>query len=175
MQEVPLWLREFEAWAIIFQAVTTPALIAVGGGFAWYKFFRQGEHEQRLQPTISGVVGTRDGTIYLQARVLAENTGQVSVTLGEGARALQVSARKKEDSEWTLYATERIFVTQEHVQPGETLIDQVWVEIPDNDEVAIKMDLVIILAGEVDTGWLATEVVNLIAEGDNAVIESEES
>lgn len=161
-----------ETWANIFQAVATPLLIAIGGVFAWYKFFRQGEHDPKLQLTISGGVGKKDGTLYLQAKVLAENTGQVAVGLSGGTCALQVSARKKDDEDWTLHATERVFAIQGHVQAGETLIDQVWLEIPDNGEVAIKMEL-IVLAGEETTGWVTPEVVNLVAQGNNDISESE--
>jgi|SRR5215211_5747119 len=170
--QIPAWLQETEAWATIFQGFVTPILIATGGAFAWYKFFRQGEHERKLQPTISGVVGAKDGTIYLQARVFAENTGQVSVALNGGAAALQVSTRNKGDTDWALYATERVFAIQGYVQPGETLTDQVWMEIPDNGKVAIKMELIVVTGGET-TGWVTTEVVNLIAGGDNTVTESE--
>ena len=85
---------------------------------------------------------------------------------------MQVSTRNKGDTDWALYATERVFAIQGYVQPGETLTDQVWMEIPDNGKVAIKMELIVVTGGET-TGWVTTEVVNLIAGGDNTVTESE--
>ncbi len=171
---IPAWLQGAEAWATIFQAVATPLLIAIGGVFAWYKFFRQGEHDPKLQLTISGVVGKKDGTLYLQAKVLAENTGQVAIGLTDGTCALRVSTRKKGDGDWTLHATEQVFAIQGYVQPSETLIDQVWLEIPDNGEVAIMMELIVVAGGETG-GWVTPEVVNLVAQGDNDVPESERS
>lgn len=172
-EQILPWLRVVEASFGAFQSLITGVGIIIGGVFAYYRFFKEETHKSRLQPSISGVVGTKDSTIYLQARVVAENTGRTSVSLGRGATALQVSTRENGDKDWTLRATERVFTIQGYVQPGETIIDQVWMEITDNGEVAIRLELVL-LASE-NVGWLATEVVNLVAQRDNDHPESERS
>lgn len=174
MYDLPTWVQILEALALAFQSIVTPILIAIGGFFAWYKFIRRGEHDPKLQLTISGTVGWGAGTVYLQARALAENQGQVSVDLNGAMCALQLSTRKRGDSDWALRATERVFEVQGFVQPGETLVDQVWLEIPDSEEVAIKMEL-IVLTSDASTGWVANEVVNLVAQRDNDAPESETS
>ncbi len=168
----PDWLVVTRTAAQAAQGIVTALGILIGGIFAYYKFFRQGEHDPTLQLTISGVVGTKGGTTYLQARAFAENKGKVSVKMEGATAALQVSTRKKGDGDWTLRATERVFSMQGHIQPGETLADQVWREIADDDEVAIKMDLVVISDGAT-TGWLASEVVNLVERRDNGAVGSE--
>lgn len=119
--ELPFWLRAIESLA----AIAMPILIATGGVFAWYKFFRQGEHDPRLQPSVSSEVDIKDGTAYIIATVSVQNTGQVDVTLNRELSGLLVLTRKA-GSGWrdtdTIY---EVFPGQHKVKPNATLEEKI--------------------------------------------------
>ena len=56
---------------------------------------------------------------------------------------------------------------QGEIQPGETLIDQEWIELPYRKEVAFKLELSLVESEEEVS--IATEVVNLLAQGNNVM------
>ena len=145
--QIPGWLQGLEAWAVIFQSFLTPILIAVGGGFAWWKFFRQGEHDPRLQPTVTGEAEIRgeDGKIAcVFATVTVENPGQVEVELVPEGSALDVYTTTLEGDDWSQYYDPiKVFVGQKRVRPGETLEDQKLVQIKRSDEIAVRLDLTV--------------------------------
>lgn len=147
MQEVPLWIREIQAWAAIFQAVAMPILVAIGGVFAYYKFFRQGEHDARLQGTVTGTAEIRGDDrkiVCVFATVTVENPGQVEVELVPEGSALDVYMTTLESDDWWQYPNPiKVFVGQERVRPGETLEDQRLIQIAYSDEIAVWLDLTI--------------------------------
>jgi hypothetical protein len=109
---------------------------------ALYRFRREKPHKARLQPTISGVAATKGGIIHLQVGVSAENVGQVPIALDKEATTLRVSSRRTGDSGWSRPPVlTNVLGQQDQIQPGETLIDQEWFEVPDNNEVAFKLEL----------------------------------
>jgi hypothetical protein len=62
--------------------------------------------------------------------------------------------------DWTEYDPTEIFFDQDAVQPGETISDQIWIELPDNDEVALQTSLGV--AKDENLGWEAKDIVNLL-------------
>lgn len=119
-----------------------------------------------MQPTISGVAATKDGIIHLQIGVSAENVGQVPVALDKDATTLRVSSRRTGDSGWSHPPILRnVLGQQDQIQPGETLIDQEWLELSDSNEVAFKLELSLVESEE-DVS-IAVEVVNLLTQGNN--------
>lgn len=48
------------------------------------------------------------------------------------------------------------------MRPGEEVEDQIWVEIPYNGEIGLKMDL-FVAEGE-DAVWPATEIVSIFTK-----------
>ncbi|MEJ7872800.1 MAG: hypothetical protein WKF67_11135 [Rubrobacteraceae bacterium] len=141
--ELPFWLRVVESLA----AVATPILIAVGGVFAWYKFFRQGEHDPRLQPSVTATAeirGEDDKIACVFATVTAQNSGQVEVELVPEGSALDVYTTTLEEDGWWQYPDPlKVFVGQGRVRPGETLEDQKLIQIRYSDEIAVRLDLTI--------------------------------
>jgi hypothetical protein len=160
--QAPAWLQEAEAGAAIFQAVVTPILIAIGGIFAYYRFFKEETYTSRLQPKVSGKAEVRNDTIYLRATVSAQNTGQVSVALDPELTALQVFTRKAGDDVWKYRQIESIFSHHDQAQPGEEIEDKIWTEIPYDGEIGLKMELYV-SSGE-DVMWLATEVMSIFTK-----------
>lgn len=160
--QLPTWLAIVVAVLGAFQSLVTTLAIIIGGTFAYYRFFKEETYTSRLQPTVSGTAEVHDGTIYLRTRVAAQNTGQVSVGLDLELTALEIFTRKVGDDDWEYRHIESIFWGHDQVQPGEEIEDQIWVEIPYDNEVGLKMDLSV-SEGE-DVMWLATEIVSLFAK-----------
>jgi hypothetical protein len=166
---MPVWLQELEAWARIFQALITPILIAIGGIFAWYKFFRQGEHDPRLQPTVTGSVTVKENVAYIVATVSVINTGQVDVELDLEFSGLVLLTRRQGHGWREPELKYSVFPGQERAQPGATLEDQIWIELPHEDEVAIVLELTV--TGHTVTKpegytWKTIEIVSLLDGGN---------
>jgi hypothetical protein len=164
---VPGWLQVIVAVLAALQSV------AIIGGIiaALYRFRREKPHKARLQPTISGVAATKDGIRHLQVEVSAENVGQVPIALDKAATLLLVSSRRTGDAEWTLQELRNVLEQQDEIQPGEKPVDQQWFEMPEEGEVAFKLDLSV-AESEEDVS-IAVEVVNLLVEGNTVSTESE--
>lgn len=166
---MPVWLQELEAWARIFQAFATPILIAIGGIFAWYKFFRRGEHDPRLQPTVTSSVTLAGDVAYIVATISVINTGQVDVELDLGSSGLVLLTRRRGQGWREPELKYSVFPGQEKAQPSATLEDQIWIELPHRDEVAVVLELTVtgstITKPEGDT-WKTVEIVPLLDGGN---------
>lgn len=159
-QQVALWIRNVQAGAdVLWRAVTAVGII-VGGVFAYYKFFREDPYSRRIQPTVSGSVARKDGLFYLRAVAQAKNYGQGTITLDNADTGLRVLVRRAGDADWTRFRTPGVFAEQEFLDSGETISEPVWLEIPEEGLVALRLDLYV--AESEAKGWLAREVVNLV-------------
>lgn len=164
VQQLPAWLRWLQALAISVGSLGTAGAII----FAVYKFYRQGEHDPRLQPTVTGTAAVHEGIIYVFATVTAENTGQVDVTLNLEASTLNVLTTKAGDEGWTPSYPADVFLNHSVIQPGETIEDQLWFEVPYDGEIGIKLNLD--LARIEDRVYPTTEIISLLSEegGNNS-------
>jgi hypothetical protein len=84
---------------------------------------------------------------------------------------LVTSTRSLGEPGWTPFAPQGIVHEQSAVQSNETISDQVWIEIPDDDLVALRTDFVVARVvteeerrkrGNVIWGWEARDIVNLL-------------
>src|SRR5215207_3572341 len=117
--QVPAWLEITRAALVAIQALVTAAGIIIGGIFAYYRFFKEETHTNRLQPKVSGTAEVHDNTIYLRTTARVENTGQVAVDLDLELTALEIFTRKPRETEWAYQHIESVFWEHEQVQPGE--------------------------------------------------------
>ena len=72
-----------------------------------------------------------------------ENPGQVQVELDKSRTRLVTATRSLGEPGWTPFAPLGEFHEQSAVQSNETISDQVWIEIPDDDLVALRTDFVV--------------------------------
>jgi hypothetical protein len=159
---LPPWL---EFWRALLAAGASAAVI-VGVIAGAIRFRREKPHKGRFQPTISGVAATKDGIIHLQIEVSAENVGQVPISLDRAATVLRVTSRKMGDDDWSHPPLLRnVLGQQNQIQPGERLVGQEWLEVPDNGEVAFKLELSV--AENEENVSVAVGVVNLLKDSDN--------
>lgn len=166
-EQIPAWLQATRAWAVIFQGFATPLLIAIGGIFAWWKFFRQGEHDPRLQPTVTAKAAIHNGVVYIIATVTVQNTGQVDVELNLDSCVLLIFTTSSAAAGWRERYPAQVFGTHKRVQSGETLEDQKWIEIPRKDNLGARLDLtvagtILTAAGTKEVTWNTVEIVSLL-------------
>lgn len=168
---MPEWLQITVGVARAFDGFLTPVLIAIGGIFAYYKFFRQGQHEVRLQPSIAGSLALSGGIIYLRVETAAQNLGNVPALLSYEAPSLRILYRQAGDETWSRYDTRGVLVDEDIIRPTETVTDYVWLEIPVDNAVALRLEMDVFVSEEQETeiySWMAAEVVNLVAQRNNA-------
>lgn len=161
--QVPAWLQITVAVLAGFQSV-----FIIGGIIAaYYRFIKEKPHATRLQPAVSGAVEVQNDTIYLRAKVSAQNNGQVNVNFDPELTALEIFTRKAGEEGWEYQRIESIFEQHDWVRPGEEVEDQLWIEISHDGEIGLKMDLYV--AEDEDTVWSATEIVSFLTkEGGNS-------
>lgn len=164
-EQTPAWLTNIQVGADVFQKIATPLAIIVGGLFAYYKLVVERTHASRIQPAINYEVAQKDDRIFLKASVYGTNIGNSAVSVAPDYCGVRFYTRRVHADSWWLQQAEPIFETQEWFEPGETLGEPVWFEIYKSDWVAIKIDLYI--AKSETFGWYASELVNLMAMGNN--------
>ena len=71
-----------------------------------------------------------------------------------------IDTRKLGDLDLSEYDPTEVFFNQDAVQPGETISDQIWIELPDSCEVALQTSLGV--ARDAKLGWEAKDIVNLL-------------
>jgi hypothetical protein len=175
-QQLPAWMRWFQALAISLGSLGT----AGGIIFAVYRFFKQDSHKPRLQPSIVGTLAISGGVIYLKVETAAQNLGNVPAKLNYEAPSLRILTRKSGDGNWTRHDTREVLVNERRIQPGETAIDYVWVELPEAETVALRLEMDVFLSEGSDQNaevfsWTAIEVVNLVAQRNNVNMDYTES
>ncbi len=163
---VPLWLREAQTGSDIYQKLVAGTAIIVGGIFAYYKLFKERPYVSRLESTITGTAVRREGTIYLQIAASAKNIGQGRVSINPKITALRVRTRKAGSGDWELYPPQLgAFTQRPGLEPGESVGEVAWVELPEDNYVALGLDLYV--AESAERGWLSRGVVNLVSTEHN--------
>lgn len=132
--------------------------------FALYRFVFEGAFSRRLQPDVSAVAVVEEQTIFLRVSTTVENIGKRRVKLSQEFTRLSVSFAIRGEPGWTQPATDVVLEEQTHVQPGETISDQVWVETPAENIVAVQLELYV--TGEPKAEelpvWMYREIVSLV-------------
>jgi hypothetical protein len=138
-QQAFVWLENMRVGADIFQKIVAAIALIIGGLFAYFKFIREGTHDPRLQPSVTGKAVIDDEVIYVVATVTTLNTGVVDVHLpGEGAAVLEIYETSPGGDGWTYIGITPVFENHFLVQPGQTIEDHIWLEIPYENQVGIK-------------------------------------
>jgi hypothetical protein len=163
----PEWLVVARTAGQALQGFVTALGIIIGGLFAYYKFFRQGEHDPRLQPNVTAKATIHDGVAYIVATVTAQNTGQVNIELNLDSCVLLIFTTSPAATSWRERYPAQVFGKHKRVQPGETLEDQAWIEIPYEGELGVRLDLtvagtVLTTTGTKEVTWDTVEIVSLL-------------
>jgi hypothetical protein len=103
------------------------------------------------------------------ATISVINTGQVDVELDLGSSGLVLLTRRRGQGWREPELKYSVFPGQEKAQPSATLEDQIWIELPHRDEVAVVLELTVtgstITKPEGET-WKTVEIVPLLDGGN---------
>ena len=150
--------------------VITVITLILGGFFTYYKFIKGRVFISRLEPEVSGEIISLYNTNYLRISVELKNVGSSKVEITNDGVSLDIFAEKSrhtvpaEDAQkrkvrsvnWDALWPFDILGRHAWIEPGETIRDQVLIELLTNENIAYKVDLVIFASG---TRWTATSVV----------------
>jgi len=154
--QAPGWLTN--TWVVF--GILQSAFIIGGIVAALYRFRKEKPHEDRVQPRTAGEAWVRDRTIYTRAVVAVENKGGVPFDIDHELSALEVYARIEDSETWEYEDIFDVFGRRALVQPGEETEDQVWIEIPYEDQLAVRLDFY--LFKDEESMWPAREIVSLL-------------
>lgn len=156
-----VWLENMRVGADIFQKLATGIALIIGGIFAWHKFIRRGEHDPRLQPTVTDKITTDKEMIYVVATATVRNTGNIDVDLNLENCLLEAYTTTAEGDHWEFSVDDDVFMEHSHVQVGETIEDQVLLEIPRGEEIFVRLDLTVSNEREDEENdlWFTTDIV----------------
>lgn len=150
---------------MVFQGFLTPILIAIGGGFAWYKFIRQSELDPTLKPSVAATATIHEGVIYVFATVAVQNDGNVEVEFTDERARLTIFTTTTAAEDWLpRHVPVEVLCGQGKVRPGEAPEDQKLVQIEYGNEVAVRLDLAVTgkdALGNTDT-WDTVAIVSLL-------------
>jgi hypothetical protein len=162
--QVPGWLTV--TWVVLS---ALQSLFIIGGIIAaLYRFRKEKPHEDRMQPRTTGEAWVEGGTIYVRAVVAAENKGEVPFIIDHELSALEVFVRIEGSEVWESEDIFDVFLLRSEVQPGEETEDQAWIEIPYEEQLAVRLDLY--LFKDEESMWPAREIISLSPgkDGQNA-------
>lgn len=160
--QVPWWLQIIVAVLAAFQS----AFIIVGIFAAYWRFIKEKPHTFRLQPTVSGTAEVQEETVFLVIKATAHNAGQVAVPLNLESTGLRIETRRPGDEEWRLFRTHDMFLFLEDspIRPDVKIEDQVWVEVPYEGRVGVRLELSIFAQDENCPAWTTASIVSLVTK-----------
>jgi hypothetical protein len=126
------------------------AAIFLGAVWAYYKFVRGRTFKQRLETVVTGTIHPDRGAIRLIASAQIKNVGLSKAPITQKGSALSVFAAVLTDRsmpsevDWKQLLVLPIFINHHWMEPGETIKDQLLVNIPNSETFALKLELRIV-------------------------------
>lgn len=163
----PGWtLSDTQKLSDIGQKIAAIIAIGVGGVWAYFLFVRRRTFVSNLEPTISGVITRKDGAYQLLAEASVKNIGSSKININHENTGLRVYTQKAGEEmaeaglvDWSDEPyTWPILEDQDLLEPGETVGDKLLIEMPDTQDLPLKLELW--LASTPEEGWLASFIGN---------------
>ena len=125
--------------------------IVIGGIWAYIKFFRGRVLMPRLETGLSGQLVAGNPRVYLTAKLTLKNVGLSRVDIHQTGTALRLAAHggaaaatKAEAVEWTRLRSFAIFEHHKWIESGETIRDELMIQIPEPVQAAYRLELRIV-------------------------------
>lgn len=124
--------------------------IAIGGIWAYYRFFKERTHEESLDLIVSGNLRLIGNTTYLTAVASIKNVGLSDVGInrqGSGLRVVKYESETGESEVHTVVdqslATFAVFENDQYIEPKESIQNQRLVAIPEGVNIGLRLELYI--------------------------------
>jgi hypothetical protein len=161
----PLGLADLQKVVDIAQKLFTIAAIIVGGVWTYFHFFKGRTFKMRLEPSVSSVITTSDGTNHLIVSISLRNVGLSKVEIEQKGSVLQVLSYEApirmtsiESASWKDLKVFPVFESQEWIEPGELVEEQRLLVTPDGTYKAFRLQLRIVSKGST---WNAMHTIVL--------------
>lgn len=178
-QDANDWHKNVES----FEKLVTALGIIVGGIWAWLKFFRGRTFRSRLELEVLGKILNDENLNYVRATMQIKNVGLAQVLLKKPqtylnafvtAQTLGNPSENLYNAEWLQPATFLVFQEHGWIEPGETVTDQLLIQLPDAKQVACQLELIVnsspsrwSLKEKEGNKWNARTVVDLTPQANS--------
>jgi|SRR5215213_527634 len=174
------WSQTWENWenaTATFEHLVTIAAIITGGVWAYLRFIRERLNQPRLELRVSGQVLEWGGINYLIITAWLKNIGTAFVDIDKIETGIDIHLYKAsgetEEIEWTYWDKGPFFrIFKEHgwTEPGETIVDQILLTLPNvSPPAVIKLNL-IIFSRKFKKEWQSVAIIN--ASDANKLVKS---
>ena len=150
--EMATVLANIKTIADIVSASITAFAVIVGGLWTYRKFVKGRTFKPRLDVTMVGSWQVADGRNLLQCRVTVKNIGASKITIvqpGTGLSVSRLAASKHlngaHSAEWTELGIFEILVDHKWIEPGETVRDQVLLDLGTSKPVITLLETRLIM------------------------------
>ena len=149
--------------------------IIVAGGWGYFKFIKGRTYQESLIPTVSGKLLTIDSQTYLIVNIRVENVGQSVVELAPNASALRVFGYVSSTSSEIMTVKDNelaqfVAVNDLSLEPNEIIQKTVFMSIPIEVRLGLRLELGIISNHRKKYSWLASSLVE--KSSSSAIIDS---
>src|SRR4051812_42072552 len=140
---------------VVPEGTHRPTILA-GSAIALIKFRLLNPLRLRLEPAIFGSFARREGTIYLHAQASAKNTELRTVNIEPEYTGLRVFVFRAGSGQWERFETYGVFEEQVEVTANTNVGEPLWIVIPEDDYLALRLELYI--ASSLEQGWLSVAI-----------------
>jgi hypothetical protein len=130
------------------QSIATVAALIVGGFWAYFKVFKGRTYTKRLEPSVSAKLVVKEDYTCAVVRVSIRNVGLTRVDIDLLDSAIKVYSYTRENYEpefhnaiWTDLGTIDALVHHAWIEPGENLIEDRLLALPNEKPIAIMLKL----------------------------------
>jgi hypothetical protein len=156
----------------ILRNVVTALALAIGGGWAYFKFIRGRTFKERLKITVDGEMEPSSNLLRVSVSCEAENIGLREFRMAREGTSLTLFAHtlaepsdQARETSWELMGAWRAFEDRTVLEPGEALQEPVLLEVPEGGFAALMLELTVYSRS--GRYWKAASVVTDQARGDN--------
>jgi hypothetical protein len=130
------------------QSVATAVALAVGGIWAYYKFFRSRTFRPRLEGAVQARLVRSGGRRLIDVTVTIKNAGLTRLDLTQEGSGLRFFCNTGEESDylydqlpWRHLITHPVFTAHAWVEPSESISDRLLVQLEDDAALAYRLEL----------------------------------
>lgn len=154
-------------WAEMVETVLKALGILAAGGWAYFHYFRGRTYKARLRIKVEGEGLYKGPALYLLVSVEIENKGLSKVPIDQTGTGLRVLAHGDWADPQNMKHLETLSIFEEHewIEPGEIVIDEKIVHLPNSDLLAIRLELHLVSG---DSSWTTLSTIPVNLEKRNA-------
>lgn len=140
-----------EKGAGTFEHIATIIALGIGGAWAYRRFAQKRDDKPRLELSVTGSLMTHSSLRFLKVLMNVKNVGLVKVDLDRSKSGLDVytynlysPSTELSSITWTIETTFAVYRRLHWLEPGESVTDQLFINLPDEEQNLLKLELVLV-------------------------------